>query len=233
MKKFEDLSERPYFDSQNKDLEGFNVVMDPSENGKEILYAFSQSKGYAIFPGLDWILVIEYDANEVLESVEILKIQIIPISIILAGVAIVIGFFMSRSITVPLKHLTRITKSVSKENFDHRVNPEGPDEIQLLAKSFNKMIDSLKKSTSRIEQLNKLDKMKMEFLAMMTHELKTPLTAIIGWCDILKRPDAMKKLSEEQKKEALNTVRINAVRLNHLISDLLDSQKTRNEENGF
>ena len=60
-----------------------------------------------------------------------------------------------------------------------RINPMGKDkEINEVIYAFNEMI----------ERVNAIEKQKEEFASMVTHELKSPLTPIIGWCQTLKNP---------------------------------------------
>jgi len=76
---------------------------------------------------------------------------------------------------------------------------------------------------SQLESLQKLSKQKDEFLAIITHELKTPLVPIIGYTDLL----LAQKFGEltEKQQSSLNSIRINSKSLLRLISDLLDLQK--------
>lgn len=71
-------------------------------------------------------------------------------------------------------------------------------------------------------ELRRKDKLKDEFLSMASHELKTPLTPIIGWTGALKM--ILGKLTPEQLV-AVDTIEKNAVRLEKMITDLLDAQK--------
>ena len=75
-----------------------------------------------------------------------------------------------------------------------------------------------------VKELQKVDKLKQEFMSMMTHELKTPLTPILGWCQTLKRKHIMGDLSAKQE-EAIDTIFNNARNLKKLIIDILDAQK--------
>ncbi len=83
---------------------------------------------------------------------------------------------------------------------------------------------------ANLELLHK-EKLKDEFLSMASHELKTPLTPIIGWCSALKS-GMLGKLSEEQHA-AIDTIESNAVKLEKLISDMLDVQKLELNEMKF
>lgn len=75
-----------------------------------------------------------------------------------------------------------------------------------------------------IDELEKINRMKEEFLSAVTHELKTPLTPIIGFTQALLKPQIMGSLNPRQE----NTVKIilsNAMRLKCMVSDLLDAHK--------
>lgn len=75
-----------------------------------------------------------------------------------------------------------------------------------------------------IEQVKKNDKLKEEFASMVTHELKTPLTPIRGYCEMLTMPNFMGSLNDDQLK-SIKEIEANAKRLEVLIGDVLDAQK--------
>ena len=74
------------------------------------------------------------------------------------------------------------------------------------------------------EELKKIDVSKEEFTSMISHELKTPLTPIMGWCQALKNPNIMGHLNPKQL-QALDAILTNAVKLKDLVGDMLDAQK--------
>ena len=74
------------------------------------------------------------------------------------------------------------------------------------------------------EELKKIDVSKEEFTSMISHELKTPLTPIMGWCQALKNPNIMGQLNPKQL-QALDAILTNAVKLKDLVGDMLDAQK--------
>ena len=78
--------------------------------------------------------------------------------------------------------------------------------------------------SDQYEELKKLDESKDHFAGMMSHELKTPLTPIVGWCQALKNPKIMGALLPKQL-QAIDTILTNAKRLQVLIGDMLDAQK--------
>ena len=69
-----------------------------------------------------------------------------------------------------------------------------------------------------------IEKQKDEFVAMVSHELKNPLTPIKVYCSALKRPKFLGELNEKQA-EAVDSINFNALRLERMIGDLLDAQK--------
>jgi len=74
------------------------------------------------------------------------------------------------------------------------------------------------------DELKKIDTSKEEFTSMISHELKTPLTPIMGWCQALKSPKILGELSSKQL-QALDAIETNAIKLKELVSDMLDAQK--------
>lgn len=96
------------------------------------------------------------------------------------------------------------------------------------AKIIKKQLEELEKANI---ELRRKDKLKDEFLSMASHELKTPLTPIIGWCSALKS-NMLGELTKEQRS-AIDTIESNAVKLEKLISDMLDAQKLELDEMKF
>jgi PAS domain S-box-containing protein len=82
------------------------------------------------------------------------------------------------------------------------------------------------------EELRQKDKLKDEFLSMASHELKTPLTPIIGWTGALKSNTILGRLTAEQRA-AVDTIEKSAVKLEKMISDMLDAQKLELNELKF
>ncbi|QLH09380.1 sensor histidine kinase [Candidatus Nitrosotenuis sp. DW1] len=90
-----------------------------------------------------------------------------------------------------------------------------------------KLSNRLKQTNSELEikteQIKQIDIKKEEFSAMITHELKTPLVPIIGYCKMLKNK-MLGELNSEQM-ESIEIIDKNAKRLESLISDILDARK--------
>jgi len=128
--------------------------------------------------------------------------------------AVILGSVISRMISKPVKNLEIAAKKMAKGNFDVNVQATSNDEIGEFARLFGSMAKNIKQA----------DKQKDEFSSMVTHELRTPLMPILGWCDILKRGDVLGPISPDQY-HAIDKISSNAVKLTSLISDLLDVRK--------
>ena len=101
-------------------------------------------------------------------------------------------------------------------------------ELQEALKRDNESAEIIKRQVEELRRTNaelrRKDKLKEEFLSMTSHELKTPLTPIIGWCGALRTPRILGELNSKQLT-AVETIESNAIKLERLISDMLDAQK--------
>ncbi|MCH7648869.1 MAG: sensor histidine kinase [Thaumarchaeota archaeon] len=139
-----------------------------------------------------------------------------------AAIVVVFSFFIAKRFSRPLKELATISKNTAKGNFAIKSDITSKDEFGELAITMNQ--------TS--EQLKQLQRQRDEFSTMITHELKTPLFPIIGYCKMLKKADMIGYLNEEQLK-AVETIERNARGLERLIGDILDINKLELEKLKF
>ncbi len=85
--------------------------------------------------------------------------------------ALILGFFFSQSVTAPMRNIARAARSVARGNYRQRVPATGPREVRDLASNFNRMTEEVQRSQQTLR----------DFLANISHELKTPLTSIRGF----------------------------------------------------
>lgn len=128
--------------------------------------------------------------------------------LLLAGTAITLR--TGRALARDLAVLERGTNALAAGDFGHRIHLDRPDEFGRLAEAFNRM-------AGRIDEL---DRIKAEFLANISHDLKTPLTAIVEAADLLEE-EVPGPLNARQHR--LTTVlRENSRRLRSLVDNVLD-----------
>lgn len=121
-------------------------------------------------------------------------------------IGLLASYAVARSITVPLRNLSRAAEQIEKGNFNQHVPIETKDEIGHLAVIFNRMADTLAVNAS----------LRQQFLANIAHELRTPLAIIQGHLE------GMVDGVIEPCKEQLISLHEETVRLNRLIKDLRD-----------
>ncbi|GEM_PF-1488926 len=131
----------------------FVAECDGAGEGEQ-LFAHAHSKGYKDYKGLGWILVVECKTKEIFASVAKLEKHIFVMSLSIAILAILIGFFISRSISNPVSKLTIAAAKIGGGNLDTRVEIKANDELGQLAASFNKMAGDLQRTTTSIDNLN-------------------------------------------------------------------------------
>ncbi len=128
--------------------------------------------------------------------------------------------FVIRQSMSPLESITHAISKVKEGVYGEKIEYTGSDEVGELVSNFNIMSNTIKEKD---EEAKKTDIAKDEFLAMITHELKTPLVPIQGYADIL-LSEHLGKLTAKQK-ERISIIKNSSETLLGIISDLLDAQK--------
>ena len=142
---------------------------------------------------------------------------------VLLGVDIAVFFvvlFVIRQSLSPISIITSALSRVKEGVYGERIVYNAKDEVGELVSTFNIMSDTIKQKE---DEARRNDQAKDEFLAMITHELKTPLVPIQGYADIL-LSEHLGTLTDKQK-ERLQIIKSSSESLLDIISDLLDAQK--------
>lgn len=137
------------------------------------------------------------------------------IMLILAVVVTVLVFVVTHMLTRSIASLSQITRRFANGDYEVRAAEKGGDEIAQLACDFNDMADTI---SDKIDELAMQAKRQEDFTASFAHELKTPLTSIIGYADMLRSVDCTK----EETVEAVNYILQQGKRLENLSFKLLE-----------
>ncbi len=108
-------------------------------------------------------------------------------------------FLLSYLLTKPLEELQKVSQSFGDGDYDIRANVNTKDEVGMLAHTYNNMADSV---VSHMDELKAMVTRQEQFVADFTHELKTPMTSIIGYADTLRS----RALTHEQQVMAASYI---------------------------
>jgi signal transduction histidine kinase len=154
-------------------------------------------------------LLINLPLVPVENTVDILKRQLLYISVILFVVALLLTFLLSRTFTRPILGITKVAQEMAGGNLGARIKPAGRDEIGRLAETINYMGHEL----AKIEQLRK------DLIANVSHELRTPLSLIKGYAETIR--DISGSIPEKREKQ-VNIIIEEADRLSNIVDDILN-----------
>ena len=142
------------------------------------------------------------------------KDMILTATIILVFTALSVGLWIYRSIAVPLVKLKKATKNIKEGNLDFVLEVEGNDEFSQLCQDFEEMRKRLKEST---EEKILMDKENKELISNISHDLKTPITAIKGYVEGIR--DGVADTPEKMEKY-IGTIYNKANEMDTLINEL-------------
>ena len=148
------------------------------------------------------------------------------ILLLLALVISVLIFSIALWLTHPLKVLSVATKRIAQGDLHSRLKIAGTDEVAMLTKDFNLMTEKLEQT---VLELKDAARRQEDFVAGFAHELKTPLTSIIGYADMLRSH----KLDEEKSFMSANYIYTEGKRLETMAFRLLDIIVTKRDEAQF
>ncbi|MEG1066950.1 MAG: histidine kinase dimerization/phospho-acceptor domain-containing protein, partial [Erysipelotrichaceae bacterium] len=169
---------------------------------------------------LSYIKLIEDNNNEVAivlnaritpvgSTVETLRSLLILISLILVIVALIIAYIISKKISKPIVNINEGAKQLAKGNYDVEFSSTGYEEIQELSNTLN----------YAAKELNKVESYRKDLIANISHDLRTPLTMIAGYGEV------MRDLPNENNKENIQIIIDETNRLTNMVNDMLDLSK--------
>jgi len=154
-------------------------------------------------------LVLAVAAEDLVQASLSVALAVSPAALLGLAAALVAAFFLSRSITRPLRALTRGMHEMAHGSYERPVPVQGDDELAELARSFNRMAHEVQRARQTERDL----------LANITHDLRTPLTSIQGFAQALLDgavDDA------DSLRRAAGIIHEEAGRMGRLIDDLLE-----------
>ncbi len=159
--------------------------------------------------GNTYILMLNSELEPLNATVATLKTQFWMIAFILLGGSLFLAILISRNISQPIKKMNRAAKRLAQGHYDADFQAGGYREVAELSESL----------THASEQLSRNDRLQKELLANISHDLRTPLTMIVGYSEV------MRDLPGENTPENIQVIIDETERLSQLVNDLLDLSK--------
>jgi len=138
---------------------------------------------------------------------------LLPVGIMGIVLGIIGALVMASRISGRIKKLTTVAKSIARGQFDRGIEPRN-DELSQLAAELNRIA----------EKLGELERLKSDFISSVSHQFKSPLTAVEGYIDFFIEGIDI-GIEKEKQIKALNIMKHNASRLGGMINDVLDLAK--------
>jgi signal transduction histidine kinase len=199
------------------------------------IHGYKVFSSHALVPILDWAVFVERPVEEAYAPIYASLLRTSVLLLIGLGVALLATLLVRRRVVRPLESLRRGVERIREGDLSARLDVRTGDEIEILATEFNDMASHLKEAYTDLERkvaertqaltianqkLAEASQHKSHFLASVNHELRTPVSAIIGYTRLLRRETdgQISKLQRDNLDDLLN----NAERLLSLIDSLLD-----------
>lgn len=186
---------------------------------KSYLYVNKKINIYDNYYKISYIKEISW----VYENYRYLCNILIRLNIFVCITLIIVMIILSKIIINPVNKLIKSTQEIADGNFNERVSIKSKDEIGILAKNFNYMTGMIE---DNINELKESAEDKQRFIDDLSHELRSPLTSIIGYTDYL----ITNKDFDEETFRALNYVYKEGKRLEKMSSKLMNLIVLRKEK---
>ena len=205
---YSDLASPQDFGDIQEGYINYQVVREDGAVSLIVKSEFTQS-GRRLF------LVTKQDISQVFSEAENLLAQCTRLYFLILAVSTAAALGLSWALTRPLTILRRATRAFGNGDYSFRANIHARDEIGGLAQDYNKMADTVEE---KIRELEAAASRQKRFTANFAHELKTPMTSVIGYADMIYQ----RKLSEEETEQAAWFIMNEGMRLEALSFKLMD-----------
>lgn len=191
-----------------------------STNGKRFMYYAIPLSANESFSALRISMPVE----ETVFFSSSTKNTFVVSTILIFALVLLVSFYISSKTVRPILLMKKATEEYAKGNFDFHLNISSPQEMAELAQSFNSMTDRI---TQNIQSLKKVEQIRKDFVANVSHELKTPVTSIKGFTETL-LDDGINE--PETAKHFLGIINTQCERLINIIEDLLTLSRLETDD---
>ncbi len=243
-------SHNPLIQATGKFLQNKFFDFQQIETTQKLHFTFNNEKQFVeVRPwrdktGLNYLLVVTIPASDFMGEMRVDRTITIAICALAVGIATVTTMLTSTLITRPIRRLGELSRSIAlqktmiglEDHLSKQLSFNNIHEVRLLYHSFHDMILQLQESIEQLEirieertsELSKAkeiaefaNRSKSDFLTNMSHEVRTPLNAILGFCQLMQRDDSLNR----EHKNNLEIIIRSGEHLLSLINDVLDLSK--------
>lgn len=157
-------------------------------------------------------LVIVSSIDPIDATTSVLQNQLLYVTFIALLIASIVSVFISRRLSKPIKNINETAKKLAMGNYDVKFEKAGYKELDDLSDTLN----------FATKELGKTDKMKKEIIANVSHDLRTPLTMIKAYSEMVRDLSGDNK---EKREEHLKVIIDETDRLTTLVNDMMDISK--------
>lgn len=204
----------------NKEMSIPQELLDVVEEGQRSYMQVQQYQLYTAstesLEGKNYYIITENDIRDV---VKIHENMLYEIQIISMSCAIAIAFILLvvvKMLLHPLRRVNEGTREIAQGNYHKRIQMKGHDELSELAQNMNSMAEAVETNVRALEDVAEDRK---HFIDNLSHEMKTPLTSILGFSDLLQ---IKKDITEENRIEYAGIIKEEASRMRTLSGKLME-----------
>lgn len=206
-------SERIFFSYKyNEKIEDKKISFQTyEEDGSYYIFSF----GFVRQDKTVVCIVTQTDISAAVDSQRNVIVYFQRMYLIILCLSFPVIFLLTRALTSPIRKVGEAAGRIAGGDYSQRIQTKGKDEIGELAVNFNDMAEQVE---DKIAQLSDMVRQKEDFTANFAHELKTPMTSVIGYADMLYQ----RELPREEVKRAAEYILDEGMRLEALSLKLMD-----------
>jgi signal transduction histidine kinase len=205
---------RPIADSEEEELSAGGSEVEEATRG-EVGRAIRADVAHAAVLAEDSVVRISAPLASIDATIASVRRRLLYASLLAMIAALGLGVLASRVAARPLRTMTRAADRIARGEYDVELPPRTADDFGVLSDALSSLATKLKSDMARIERL---ERVRRDFIANVSHELRTPITTIQGYAETLLdgEPD------EGSRKEFVEAIHRHADRLGVLVAGLLN-----------
>jgi len=189
----------------------------------------SYMESWGFFSDNSTLFIMSMPLASIQESVELSNRFTTSVGLIALVFGSILMYFVTKRVTNPIMKLSRLSERMSHLDFDASYEDDAQDEIGVLGRSMNTLSDKLKETIGELQEANRqlqhdieekiqVDEMRKEFIANVSHELKTPIALIQGYAEGLAEGMCEDK---ESRNDYCEVIMDEAGKMNKMVKQLL------------